>query len=51
MTINQQASAVEAAQRILVGAVKKPTPNSAEGKYLAAQLEEAARTLRSVANG
>lgn len=46
-TPSQQASAVETARRIIVGAVKPPRPTSSEGCLLAEHLSDAANTLRS----
>ena len=49
-TFSQQASAVETARRIVVGAAKPPKPSASETKLLAEHLRDAAETLRNAAS-
>lgn len=47
--LGQQASAVEAARRIVMGGIKPPKPGSAEWSFLSIQLQLAADSLRQTA--
>lgn len=46
--LGTQASAIEAARRVILGGTKPPKPGSAEATHIAARLNDAIDTIRKL---